>query len=396
MKFFIIGDPFTGLEKWLYEDEEPRGMPAVYNFYRYLGKSTKHSFNSIIVNKVQNKEIVFENGSKLVLKKLSIKNHHIFKIVALFYAFWLALTLCRKEKYDVIYGMAYYSMVSSFVGKILSITSVSRMFGSLIPKHLEEGNYKIIYTRYLLDLLSAKWAGDILISTNDGTKYNILANYVGRKKHFYHLYNGIDEQFEADLSHLKQVTQLNSSTQLNIAYIARLSWWKRQDLAVKVMELLVKKHHLNVKLHLIGNGPDKDQLIDLAKKLNIEQHLVFHGSLNRTELISTLNKMQICMFMYDHSNLGNALWESMFSGRLIVTRNSGDTGKVFQDDVNSILVPENDCVEEVANKIFTITNKDITKLTTNSRETVGKLIFNWDKRINNELEIIKVYMREQS
>lgn len=398
MKFFIIGDIFTGLKPWLLHDKEPKGMPAVYNFYQQLGSSDKYRFYSIIINKDINKTIDFPNGSVIELKKLSISNQYLFRICVLPYAFILGRKYLLKNSTDVIYGMANYSIVSTLLGKLFKIFSVSRMFGAFSPKYIKEKKYFPIYTRFLFEYLATKYAGKLFISTQDGTQHNILVDYAKPESEFHMMFNGIDKEFRDKLLEMKPIYKIDSKKTIKISYIARLSWWKRQDIALNIVEILVKKYNLDIQLSFFGNGPDLEKLQKIANEKGIGNHVVFLGSLARDAYIENLKEIDISLYMYDFSNLGNALWETMYAGKLIATKDAGDTGKYLRDGINALVVDEEDNGEQIAKKIYDSLDKDMSQIITESRKTISTLVTTWDERIKKELimieERVEKYKRE--
>jgi len=389
MNFFIIGDMFTGLKPWLLDGETPKGMPAVYNFYQALGSSSAHRFYSIIINKEIEKSINFPNGSVIELKKLSISNQYIFRIFALPYAYILGKKHLSKQTCDAIYGMANYSMISSFLGKNFDIFSVSRMFGAFSPKYIKEKKYFPIYTRFIFEYLATKYAGNLFISTQDGTQHNILVDYAKPKSEFFMMFNGIDREFRDKLLSIKPITVINSTQKIKLSYIARLSWWKRQDIALNVVEILVKQYKLDIELYFFGNGPDLDKLKQIVIDKGIEKNIVFLGSLAREEYVERLKTIDISLYMYDFSNLGNGLWETMYAGKLIATKSAGDTGKYLKDGVNALVVDEDDTGEKIAQKIHNILDKDLSTIINNSQKTISSLVTTWDERIEKELAMIE-------
>lgn len=393
MNLFIIGDIFTGLKPWLLEDKDPVGMPAVYNFYNYLGKSKKYKFKSIIINKEKNRTIEFENGSEIKLIKLNIKNQYLFRIIALFYAFFISIKYIKNDTYDLIYGMANYSMVSTLLGKFFSIYSVSRMFGAFSPKYIQEKKYFPIYTRFIFEYLATKYAGNLFISTEDGTQHHVLVNYTKNKSEFYMLFNGIDEVFKNELLRIEKIDKISSKKTINISYIGRLSWWKRQDLALNTVEELVKKYNLDIQLYFLGDGPDLEKLKNIAKEKGIEKNITFLGAVARKKYLRILKDIDISLYLYDFSNLGNSLWETMYAGKLIATKSSGDTSKYLTNNKNSIIVNENDDGKDIAKNIYQYLDKDISNITSNSRCFIKDNVTIWETRIEKEINLIKNNLR---
>ena len=56
-------------------------------------------------------------------------------------------------------------------------------------------------------------------------------------------------------------------------FVARLVHMKRADLCIKAIALL-KKNYPTIKLAIIGNGPEENNLIDLTRKLHLENNVI--------------------------------------------------------------------------------------------------------------------------
>lgn len=71
-----------------------------------------------------------------------------------------------------------------------------------------------------------------------------------------------------------------------VLHFGRLSHEKNVDVLLKSFQLLTKKYQ-NVSLLIIGDGPSKEKLVQLVKKLKIEKQVVFTGFMEHQTLISS-------------------------------------------------------------------------------------------------------------
>ncbi len=393
MNLFVLGDIFSGLLPWFISGSPPKGMPAVYNFFQYFGHSTGHRFEAIVVNPYVSRVISFENGSKIHLYKIPVKNRILFRLLCLPISYIYALKHIRKGNFDVIYGMANYSLVASLLGKQYAKTTVCRVFGSLASDFVKKKKYSKVFSRHLLEYLTARFGRDILISTNDGTQYDALVEFAGRKGVFYHLYNGIDQTFHQKLGSLPPVVYTQGDM-LKILSIGRLSHWKRHDLALESIRILVQKYKLNAHLEILGDGPDKSKLEARVKELGLEEFVTITPAQQQSGYLEALQRSHVCLFCYDNSNLGNSLWEAVYAGRLIAVRNTGDTGNIFSHKKNSLVGTEEDFPEDIAEKINAWIQLDLSstqELIEGARSDISRLILPWPQRFETEIRIISDY-----
>ena len=112
MKFLIVSDMFS-LESWLIDGNEPEIMPAVYEFYNFLGNHCEHNFDAVIAHPSVNKVVEFPNGSKVYIYKLKVPVYYIRKFISLPFLKRKAKNLLKKNlDYTHVYGMTIYANVA--------------------------------------------------------------------------------------------------------------------------------------------------------------------------------------------------------------------------------------------------------------------------------------------
>tara|TARA_B100002051_G_C16664731_1_gene601099 strand:+ start:129 stop:1301 length:1173 start_codon:yes stop_codon:yes gene_type:complete len=390
MKILILPDFFSGLKSWYVYGDKPKGMPAVYNLFLQLGKKNDIIFNGILVNKFVSREINFDNGSVLKLHKLALfdKYHFIWKFIAFIYTLFLAIKFQKYNNNDIVYGMAVFAPVAMITGKVFNKKSVGRMFGTLSSEMIRKKQFFRLYSRNLIDVLAIKFPCDIMISTEDGTDYKFFANYINPNKKVHILYNGIESELKNILLNNSKRT-IDISKKIEFVYVGRLSYWKRQDLALKVIYEIRKNGH-NAFITFIGDGPDKNKIIKEAKDLNLINYVKIIYGIEQNKLANLISNYDVSLFLYDNGNLGNALWESCFSANIVCIRESGDLRGIFIDDFNSIVVGSKDNPRKIARKIMKkLTRDDINLFGERIRSRVGNIIQDWEIRIDNEIDLIK-------
>ena len=384
MKFLIVSDMFS-LDNWLVEGKEPEIMPAVYEFFTYLGSHSEHTFDAVIAHPSINKVVKFPNGSKIYIYKLSIYFHYVRKFISLKFLKKKAKELLKvNQNYTHVYGMTIYSNVARELGNEYNLLSVGRLFGSLIWDVIQKGQWLRSKTRFHYQLREIKNPCDLTICTEDGTEFDKAINKYSSDSKVHMLYNGINNELREKLLSLPTVNYIDSSKEIRFCYIARLTSWKRQDLAIDIISNL-KDQGLNVSLDIYGKGETEIKLTQKIKKLYLTNEIRIKGSIPHDLMPSVLSKYHVAMFLYEASNLGNAMWEAALSGRVIFTRNTGKTADLFNENNSVIMSDENK--DEVVNQFVSRLNLDI-KLAKKSRKVVDNLLPGWKERFEKELDII--------
>lgn len=181
---------------------------------------------------------------------------------------------------------------------------------------------------------------------------------------------------------------------LKILSIGRLSHWKRHDLALESIRILVQEYKLNAHLEILGDGPDRSKLEARVKDLGLEEFVTITPGQQQSGYLEALQRSHVCLFCYDNSNLGNSLWEAVYAGRLIAVRSTGDTGTIFSHKKNSLVGAEDKFPEDIAEKINTWIQSDLAstqELIEEAKSDISRLILPWPRRFETEIRIISDY-----
>lgn len=94
---------------------------------------------------------------------------------------------------------------------------------------------------------------------------------------------------------------------------------------------------INWRLHIVGDGPEKENLMILAKKLYIFHRIVFHGYLSN--LVPVLNQSDICFLTsLEYESCSNAILEYMSNGKPTIATTASGNPELIDNNVNGILV----------------------------------------------------------
>lgn len=384
---FIIGELYKPLIPWFLEDQEPKGVPAVYNLYQYLGNSSEYQFYSIVFNRSINRKKVFPNGSVIELKKFNVPNYYLWKLLVFFRLLFFGNRKMKQEHFDLVYGLSTFSTIAAILGKWRRVTSVGRIYGTILTKDVRQRNYFRLYTRFFFDVLAIKVAADHVICTLDGTEYDKVFHFFNKKRKVQLFYNGMDVALRNRLLQFENSKKLD--VPLRFCYIARLEYYKRQDIAIKIVHHLVNQYQIDCQLTILGSGSKAADLHALVRQYSLESQVHFIEEMAHKAIPDFLAKQQAAMFFYEGGSLGNILWESALAGKLIITVDNAGTGAIFKDGKNCLIAPESeDFAEVMAEKIKAYLHQAIDPLTQNSRAMVESLITDWPSRFDKEFDYL--------
>jgi len=124
-----------------------------------------------------------------------------------------------------------------------------------------------------------------------------------------------------DTSDLKKVNKTGHDGPVNILYVGKLIRYKGAELLLKSIVPLKDKYAF--KLHIVGDGVERQALEQLTKEQGLEPWVTFHGNVNRHEVFDFFKEADIFCAPSLTEASGNAILEAMLYSLPIVTINNG-------------------------------------------------------------------------
>jgi glycosyltransferase involved in cell wall biosynthesis len=129
-----------------------------------------------------------------------------------------------------------------------------------------------------------------------------------------------------------------------IGHVGLFYRWDRLDVLMEVVKS-IRGQHPNVKVLLVGDGPEMDNLKLTAFRLGMEREVVFPGPVSRDEVPAYIDAMDICV-LPDSNAFGSpiALFEFMAMGKPCVVPDLGPMRDVIHDNATGIMFPHGDYI----------------------------------------------------
>ncbi len=131
---------------------------------------------------------------------------------------------------------------------------------------------------------------------------------------------------------------------------------------IQAFALLLKKHkQLNAKLILAGNGPTLEAIKNLVNQLQLNEHVIFPGLVDKTGAIALMEKAHAFVHHSivppdnDHEGIPTAIMEAMAMELPVISTYHSGIPELIKDGINGYLVNEKD-IETYADKMWEITN----------------------------------------
>lgn len=168
--------------------------------------------------------------------------------------------------------------------------------------------------------------------------------------------------------------------------ISHLKENKNIDLTIKALKEVLKEYNY-VKLLVIGDGPEKENLMNLAKELKISSNIEFIGAVNREDLNEYINRANAFVLPSEYETFGIAYIEALACGLPIITTKCGGPEDFFSEEIGYMIFNEDK--EELSKAMEYIIN-NINKFNPNKLREYVKCRFSKEVISNR---IIDVYSK---
>jgi len=154
--------------------------------------------------------------------------------------------------------------------------------------------------------------------------------------------------------------------------IGRLVPWKGFECLIKLMPDLLKREP-DLKLKIIGDGPEKEKLKVQSEKLNVAGAVLLLGKLPHEQTLSYLKAADVFALNTGYEGLSHLLLEATHAAVPIVATNVGGNPEVIKHNQNGILVEYNNQTQ-LQDAILRLLNDGelAQKLTTAGKESLNK------------------------
>jgi glycosyltransferase involved in cell wall biosynthesis len=177
-----------------------------------------------------------------------------------------------------------------------------------------------------------------------------------------------DEKFDKNNYNYKECRELFNflENQIVIGIIAVLRKFKRHDKFLQMAKFVITNNpHKDIKFVIAGDGPQKDNIVQIISDLGLENNVIILGHINNVaELLTALD-----IFILS-SDSGEGVPQSVIQALLMETKtiatNAGSTGDLFNND-NFLLVDKdsqnelNNACDDLINDKILINNRDYIK-----------------------------------
>jgi len=262
-------------------------------------------------------------------------------------AYWLSRKLIRKNHYDLTHS--FFTVPCGFISLLLKwqykLPYIVSLRGSDVPEY--NVRFSLLY-KFLKPLIKLIWKkSSAVIANSQGLKD--LALKTMPEKEIGIIYNGIDtEQFKPQAK--------EKSDEFKILSTSRLIPRKGIKYLILAAGQLIKKNK-QIKIVLVSEGDEKEELENLAGRLGISENVQFAGSVDHAKISEFYNQADAFVMTSLNEGMSNTMLEALASGLPIISTETGGAKELVQDGINGFLICMKNS-EDLAEKISRLMAND--------------------------------------
>jgi len=177
-----------------------------------------------------------------------------------------------------------------------------------------------------------------------------------------------------------------------ILTVASLLKAKGIDYLIKATPLVLSKHR-NVRLRIIGDGPERSRLIQLVRRLNLQGKVIFEGYLPHSKLRDFYWKASVFCLPTLREAFGKVIIEAMACGKAVIATNTFGPSQIIDHMKDGIIVPSASS-KALAEAILSLISDD--KLRGNMEEMARRKavkVYSWDRIAQKYHEVYTTVLR---
>jgi len=190
--------------------------------------------------------------------------------------------------------------------------------------------------------------GDCFLSISDYSHNNLICFGAPKQKIIYHPV-GIDlNKFIFKWS----VTSKPFTPPVKILTVARLTEEKGLQYGIQAISRLLKKTpEIDLKYHIVGDGPLKASLEKQVEEAALNNNVLFLGGMNQKDVIQEMQKAHIFLLPSIEEVLPVVLMEAMAVGLPAISTNVGSVSQIVKNNKSGFVVEKKD-VNAIADKLL--------------------------------------------
>lgn len=115
-----------------------------------------------------------------------------------------------------------------------------------------------------------------------------------------------------------------------ILSLSRIAMEKKIEMTIKAMPKLIKKYP-KIKLVIVGGGPDMDEIQEITRSVNMQDHVIFTGEIDHDKVSPYYHMANLFVSSSDTETQGLTCIEAIASGAKVIVRSAPYTDELLKD-----------------------------------------------------------------
>ncbi len=238
-------------------------------------------------------------------------------------------SLIKKIKPEIVH--TYLSSANSY-GRIASILNRTPIIIASERSLYEYGKDKTLLS-LLTDKLLSLFSTAVICNSNKASQ-NLVNKYKYNPAKVFIIHNGID----AEIYHS---AALENQSEIVIGTVGNLNKQKNHEMFLQVAKGVIQKtRNESIKFKIVGDGPLKEKLVEIADQIGITNNIEFTGL--RNDIPDQLSQLSIFLMTSFREGLSNSIMEAMAAEKPVIVTDVGGTKELIVHGETGYLVKSDD------------------------------------------------------
>ena len=320
--------------------------PISGNFVKEIAKALSSYDDVVVIHAFSDKSGGFydniEEGVRVI--RVKFRNLPFLTHFQYFISIFKAFKKVKRElgRIDIINAHVYYpaGLSALVLGKIYKIPVVITEHAEIIDRY-KQGRFK--YLKDALRIMIAKFVfrkTNLIITVSYSLQKHIKS--FGIENDYAVVPNVISvDFFEQDGFEKEERDEGGEENPKRIIFIGGLAPRKGIPYLLEALKIVRDGGRNDFIMHIVGDGPYRKRYEEMAKNMNIDEKMIFHGKVTDEEKLRLLQEVDFMVLPSLYETFGVVLLEAMACGKPVITTFSGGQ-KEFVNKNTGILVPPKD------------------------------------------------------
>jgi glycosyltransferase involved in cell wall biosynthesis len=295
----------------------------------------------------------------------------------------------------LVYAHNQYAALPGFLlGRRWGIPNVTRLYGTFLADLM---NKPFASLRYPTAAAGYRVPSALLICANDGTRGDEVARNLGiSPSRFRFWQNGVEPPSRPpEVSRSELAARFGGGLRTESRWIvscSRLSYWKRIDRMIEALAVCLGRG-VDAQLVVAGDGSEKGKLVELARKLGVEENVVWFGAVAHDDIWALMNTADVFMITNDVTNRCNPLYEAAWAGLPVVSVIDPSTSDLLVHGENALLAEKNDTAMLGAHLAKICGDEGMLLKFRSAQKELSRTFWTWEERMRVEVAELEALLQ---